>query len=223
MSDKNETIELLEAIGVCCELTSTQLSEASVRAMADDLSRYSHRQVMGALSRCRRELKARLTLADVLSRLDDGRPGPQEAWSIVAPTFDNEAVTIVWTEEMAEAFGICRQCDSAISGRMAFLEAYASLCQKAREAGKPVRWMPCLGHDKYGRDGPLLEAIALGRLDRALTEPMLIGETAHGDALRLSGANVAALTPPRNYNKPPELFKSLVDKMTGKSDGATGQ
>jgi hypothetical protein len=66
---------LSEAVAVTLELTGTTLSEVAARMMADDLARYPEQQVMGALTRCRRELKGRLTIADVISRLDDGRPG----------------------------------------------------------------------------------------------------------------------------------------------------
>ena len=75
--------KLNEAIAVTAELTGTVLSKVAAQVMAEDLARYPEAQVMGALTRCRRELKGRLTIADVISRLDDGRPGVEEAWAML--------------------------------------------------------------------------------------------------------------------------------------------
>ena len=66
---------LLQAIAVTAELTGTQLSEGAARVLAADVAPYPEKQVMGALVRCRKELRGRLTVADIIARLDDGRPG----------------------------------------------------------------------------------------------------------------------------------------------------
>jgi bacterioferritin-associated ferredoxin len=186
MDNKEQAKELLEAIAVCAALTQTQMPEAAARAMAEDLARYPHFHVLGALTRCRRELRGRMTLADVIERLDDGRPGPQEAWAIVAPTFANEGPTVVWTDEMAEAMGVAQKCGDVVAARMAFLESYRTLCQRSRDAGAPAHWTPSLGWDKNGRDGPLLDAVAAGKLPAAHIEQFLIGDTARADLLRLA-------------------------------------
>lgn len=183
---KAEATEIAQALTVCAEIIGTDLTVGAARVMVDDLSRYPHRQVMGALTRCRREVRNRLTLADVIERLDDGRPGPQEAWAIVAPTLHDEGPTIVWTDEMSSAFGVAHMCDDAVAARMAFLEAYRTNCQRARDDGLAVRWTPSLGHDKGGRDGPLLAAVAAGKLAAAHAGQFLIGDSAQADLLRLA-------------------------------------
>jgi hypothetical protein len=190
---KNDAMELAQALTVCAEIIGTDLTVAAARVMADDLARYPHQQVLGALTRCRREVRSRLTLADVIERLADGRPGPQEAWAIVAPTLHDEGPTIVWSDEMAKAFGVASQCEDAVAARMAFLESYRNLCQQARDAGALAHWAPCLGHDRHGRDGPLLAAVAAGRITAEHAEPCLIGESAQADLARLA-APVKALT-----------------------------
>jgi len=158
---------ILQAMAVTCELTGTQLSEGAARVMARDLAAYPEGQVLGALDRCRKELRGRLTLADILTRLDDGRPGPEEAWAIVSPSLQDERVTVVWTEEMALASGPAMAImGDPIAARMAFLESYRRLVQQARDEGKEVIWMPCMGWDVAGRVGPLHEAVRLGRLTR---------------------------------------------------------
>jgi len=156
---------VLQALAVTAELTSTQLSAGAARVLANDLAGYPEGQVLGALDRCRKELRGKLTLADILSRLDDGRPGPEEAWAIVSPALADERVTIVWTEEMALASAPARAiADDVVAARMAFLECYRRMVQQARDDKEPVKWCPSLGYDAAGRAGPLLDAVRRGRL-----------------------------------------------------------
>lgn len=176
--NNNDKKQLLEAIAVCAELTGTQLSEAAARVMADDLSRYPHAQVVGALGACRRELRGRLTISDIIARLDDGRPGVEEAWATVAPALGNESVTIVWTDEMAAAYGVaCNLDGDKVAARMAFREHYEAECKAARAKGVPVKWSACLGHDPAGREGPLLAAAKKG----LLTQQHVAGLLPHRD------------------------------------------
>lgn len=94
----------------------------------------------------------------------DGRPGPEEAWAAI-PT--DEGASVVWTDEMAEAFSVANpliQDGDKIAARMAFTERYRVLVREAREIGKPVRWTPSLGHDANEREGVLLEAVRRNRL-----------------------------------------------------------
>lgn len=167
------TKKLLEAIAVCAELTGTQLSDGAAKVFAADLARYPEQQVMGALSRCRRELKGRLTLADVISRLDDGRPGVEEAWGMVPR---DEQVTVVWTEEMALAMSAAHNLmddGDMIGARMAFKEKYTKLCQMSRDEGKPVVWSASIGYDAHGREGVLIEAYKKGRLSKPQVQVLL--------------------------------------------------
>lgn len=76
--------------------------------------------------------------ADVIAQInglvaDDGRPGAEEAWA-VAYRATNEAATVVWTDEMAEAFGLARPLLLAVqrggtrrSRASARMRVYASL------------------------------------------------------------------------------------------------
>lgn len=166
---------ILQALAVVCELTGTQLSEAAVRVMARDLGAYPEDQVLGALDRCRKELRPReLTLSAIITRLNDGRPGPEEAWATVAASLADERITIVWTEEMALASAPASAIiDDPVAARMAFLESYRRLVQLARDAGTPVKWTPCLGWDAAGREGPLIEAVKRGRLAAAHAAKLL--------------------------------------------------
>lgn len=155
---------LLKAIAVTAELTDTDLSEAAARVMAEDLAMYPEKQVLGALIRCRRELKGRLRISDVIERLDDGRPGPEEAWAMIPR---NEEGSVVWTREMAEAFGVVYtmiEDGDMVAARMAFIETYKSKCSEARNNSVPIKWEASLGHDKNGREHVLIDALEKGRL-----------------------------------------------------------
>lgn len=148
------SINLAKAVAVTAELTGTVLSEAAIQVLLADLARYPESQVMGALTRCRRELKGRMSPGDIISRLDDGRPGVEEAWAMVPK---GEAESVVWTEEMARAMSSIHDLlDSgdAVAARMAFKEVYQRLCQDARDKGIPVAWSLSLGWDMHSRSAP---------------------------------------------------------------------
>ena len=156
--------ELLKAIAVTAELTQTELSIDAARMMAIDLSQYDEQQVMKALEKCRKGLKSKLTVEAVISRIDDGRPGPEEAWAMIPKS---EFSSVVWTAEMAEAFGICYKLieeGDTVQARMAFIEAYKDRVSRARDEGVKVQWTPSLGHDPQSREHVLMEAVEKGRL-----------------------------------------------------------
>jgi hypothetical protein len=193
------SVELLQALAVTVELTGTELSEAAARIFAEDLARYPITQVLAALTRCRRELKGRLTIADVVSRLDDGRPGVEEAWAMLPR---DESVTAVWTEEMARAASIARELMSRdeVAARMAFKETYLRYCQEARDKGDQVTWNVSLGWDKGGRESVVAEAVRSGRI--SANRAMMILPEIDMDTLFLES--------PKECR---EQFKSLTEKM----------
>lgn len=158
------TEQLLQAIAVTAELTGTQLSKPAASVMAQDLAEYPEQQVMKSLTRCRRELRGRLTIAEVIARLEDGRPGPEEAWAMIPR---GEEATIVWTDEMRTAWAAAQPLiaeDDLIAGRMAFLESYRAALATARADHSPVKWTASLGFDVRGREQALRDAVELGRL-----------------------------------------------------------
>lgn len=111
------------------------------------------------------------TPADIIAQIDgriadDGRPGPEEAWAIAVAGVD-EAATIVWTAEIAEAWGMARVVMAAgdeVGARMTFREVYNRLLDEARQKGVPTSWTTSLGHDAKQRDRAIAHAQALGRL-----------------------------------------------------------
>lgn len=109
--------------------------------------------------------------ADVIEQIqaaaaDDGRPGPEEAWAIAARSAD-EAETVVWTQEIAEAFGVARVLQiegDGVGARMAFKETYGRLVESARARRVPVAWSASEGHDPERRQAAIVAAIEAGRL-----------------------------------------------------------
>jgi hypothetical protein len=200
------TRTLTEAIAVTAELTGTVMSEGAARVMANDLARFPEQQILQALTRCRRELKGRLTIADVLTRIDDGRPGPEEAWAMIP---QSEAQSVVWTDEMTEAFGAAYpliRAGEIIPARMAFLERYKTLVRDARDSGVPVRWIASLGHDADGREAVLLEAQKLGRLNAGYVAGLL-PHRAEPPAV------VAAQLPDLSAERKPFSLKEALERM----------
>lgn len=179
--------DLLQAIAVTAELTGTALSEGAAKVLSMDLSVYPEDQVLGALRRCRRELKGRLTIADVVGRLEDGRPGPEEAWAMLPR---GEGASVVWTEEMAQAYYAAAPLmneGDMIAGRVAFKEAYIAACTKSRDESKRVQWQANLGHDPQLRASVIGEAVRLGRLSIEQANVMLPAPFSDLDVPLLAG------------------------------------
>ncbi len=157
--------DLIKAIAVTAELMGTEWSEEAARAVAEELSQYRLEDVKIALTECRKSLKGRLTLADILDRIPSGHPGPEVAWASIAKAMGNEALTLVWTDQMREAYGVASQlADDTVQARLAFKEAYTELVKKARLAGVKPNWTVSLGHDPSGREAALSAAVAKGQI-----------------------------------------------------------
>jgi hypothetical protein len=120
------------------------------------------------------------TPADLIAQLqgtaeNDGRPGADEAWAGALGAADEDA-TIVWTDEMAQAWFAAKpvfELGDKVGARMAFRDAYERIVAEARKARQPVRWQTSLGHDKRQRAAAIREAVDMGRLpSSALQLPM---------------------------------------------------
>lgn len=110
------------------------------------------------------------TPADILGQIEgasaDERPGPEEAWAICRPGFDENA-TIVWTEEMRTAWRAAlplMEAGQEIAARMSFRECYEALVNAARRERRAVRWEASLGRTAELREPALAEAAERGRL-----------------------------------------------------------
>lgn len=153
------------------------------------------------------------TPADVIAQIDghaaaDGRPGAEEAWATALRASD-EAQTVVWTDEIAQAWGIAKPVfdgGDEVGARMAFKEAYLRLVDEARRARVAPAWSASLGHDPQLRDCALTAA-ARGGL---LPAPDRIALPAPEESMRrLAGA------------APPEVRERLLalrGRLTARAD-----
>lgn len=164
MIDDDKT-RILKELTVTLEVCGSELSDAALQAILGELDGYGVDPVIAALVRCRRELTGRLSLAAIIERIDDGRPGPEEAWAMLPK---DEAETTVITDDMRRAMGPALSLlaiGDHVAARVAFIECYRRGTLQARAEGLPVRWVATLGHDKASRSGVLAEAVRDGRLD----------------------------------------------------------
>lgn len=160
--------DIVKALAVTAELTGTELSATALRVMAADLERFPETSVLNAMTRCRRELSGRLTLAAIIERVaqSDGRPSADEAWAIALDARD-EALTVVWNNEISEAFATARTVLSLgdkTGARMAFKDAYERITRNAREIGESPKWNASLGWDVDHRRDVLSRAVETGLL-----------------------------------------------------------
>ncbi len=109
--------------------------------------------------------------ADIIKRqagaLNDGRPGPEEAWAMCP---QNEFETAWMTPEMATASAsasVLLARGDRIAARKAFIETYESEVARARVAGIAVVWFKSFGFDTDGRNSPVNEGLAQKYLEAA--------------------------------------------------------
>jgi hypothetical protein len=155
--------EILQALAVTAELTGTEFSPSAARMLAADLEGYDPQQILGALKRIRRD-GVRVNEGNIIARLEDGRPGAEEAWAMLPR---DESGSTAMTEEMAEAMGVALPLlaeNDQVAARMAFKETYARLLNRAREQKTPVRWFLSLGTDPASREAAAVDAARKGRL-----------------------------------------------------------
>lgn len=165
--------DLKNALMATAEVCGVQWSEAAAALAVAELSRFPEPAVIAALSRCRREVAGRLSLAHIIERIDDGRPGPDEAWAQIS-TLGEEGSAVLTQETLAAWKEVRDLIESDETGaRMAFRGAYLRMVTTSRTEGRPVQWVPSLGHNPAGRSVALIEAVSLGRLDAAHVQNMI--------------------------------------------------
>lgn len=172
--DKEPFVQMLKAI---FEVYGATLSTDAVSIWWGVLENYPLEIVSRTLTQHVKESRFAPKPADVLDviRSADGRPGPEEAWSLIPKS---EGASVVWTEEMAKAYGSVSDLinrDDLVAARLAFVEQYRTLVRAARDANKPAKWMPTFGHDWRGRELAVLNAAEKGRLTVAQIKQILPG------------------------------------------------
>lgn len=152
--------DVAQALLATLAVTGATLDELGIMAMASQLQDYPPDLVLQALQACQRECKHRLTLADVIERINsmDGHPSPDEAWAMVPKDEDTSAAV---TDQMMRAWHIASAAwldGDKYGARMAFLTAYKAELEAARRAGQPAEWWASLGFRRDGRAEAIREA-----------------------------------------------------------------
>lgn len=156
-----------QEIAVTWNIMNGELSDPAKQLLLRTFSEYEDGAILLALERVRSECRGRITPADVIQRIDDGRPGPEEAWSIAQAAFGNENATVVWTPEISEAFYNIREMSDKISARKAFLESYRRIVTTAKVEKRPIKWNVSLGGDSAQRVNAVRAAYNKGYLTAA--------------------------------------------------------
>ena len=207
----DQTAELAAALCATAETLGQVLSANAAELMAQDLADYAMDDLASALQACRRELTGKLTLAAILQRIQaaDGRPDPNEAWSIALAASD-EAESVVLTEEIRQAMsasapGMAQR--DKVGARMSFLSAYQRLVDAARRECRPVVWSLSMGHDPQRRVAALEEAGRLGRLPAPEVQKQ-IRQLDH-EPMTQDGAAIAGLVTGRAAMPSPKVRQKL--------------
>jgi hypothetical protein len=121
------------------------------------------------------------TPAHIIGQIDahtEQHPSDDEAWAIALDAAD-ENKTVVWTQQIAEAWGACRSVldiGDEVGARMAFKDVYGRLVREAKRAGEQIVWNVSEGFDKAHKETAL--AIAQDRGKVGGEELQQIGYTA---------------------------------------------
>lgn len=148
----NTLKDFLELLSGTSEACGYPLSDAAAKIMAADLQDQDFNALVKACARCRRELKHRLTLADILERLQatDGRLTADEAWARFPK---REEHTRLITDEMERAaedlyamINSENPTDQANASKT-FKERYTTIVANAREHSVKPIWRVSEGVD----------------------------------------------------------------------------
>lgn len=214
-----EKDSVVKALAVVCELTGTQFSAAAQAVILRQLGTYQPKQVIAALERCSVECRGRLSLADVVSRLDDGRPGAEEAWASF-PKEESDAGCV--TQEMSAAWGACHKLyedGDHVGARMAFKEAYAREVTKGRASSQSPVWRVSPGFDKASTEAAAIEGLRKRLLTTGAALQYIAPEN-HENALFLAGAGPKPKLLPAANTQNLQDVKKLVAAITDKLGGS---
>ncbi len=204
--------ELVMAVAATAELCGKAFSPTAAALFLQDLDGFDEQAVIAALTRCRKELDGRpFNVAAVIARIDDGRPGPEEAWAMLP---SDEIQSTSWTDEMAQAWGVALpliQDGDRIAARMAFKESYAKLVTAARDQKRPIKWSMSFGEDKNCRQTALSDAVRLKRIPLDSAIALLPPDAAEGLIRMLDIKTHPLLAPPTSKGR--EQLKALMTTM----------
>lgn len=228
MLSSDQLAALAGAVCATAETLGQTISPSAAKMIAEDLADYPAEDIRAALQACRRELTGKLTLAAILQRVQaaDGRPDPNEAWSLALAASD-EFDSVFLTDEIQLALGAARailEAGDKVGARMSFLSAYQRLVDTARRENRPVKWTLSPGFDQQRRLMAVEEAGRLGRIP-ALVVQEYRAQLTH-EPITQDGAAIAGLITGRAAMPSPEvraklkLVKEIVEESQATKEKA---
>lgn len=169
--NEQDLLWLVEQVVGTAELLGQPITPTAAAMLAEDLSSYPREVLARALSRVRTEHTGRLTPKVIIELIDEamGRPGANEAWAVAVTAMD-ERSTVVWTNEMAQAWSVAQPIAAdgdMVGARMAFIGAYERLVRTARNERRTPVVMVSEGWDGgAARTAAVEKAVKLGYLPR---------------------------------------------------------
>lgn len=166
--------KIAELIDATAEILGSQIKPQIIKIMCDDLADYEFNEIQAALTACRREVKGRLSLKDIIDRLPkkgDELPSADEMWGAIYDFCTDERKTFILPEMAFKALestngGIWEliQDGDKTGARMAFKAAYERLSQGFN--GK-VQYSVRLGTDTDERKTAIQAAYKQGLIDKS--------------------------------------------------------
>lgn len=214
---------LIKALCLTSEAIGSTISPTVAMMMADDLGDYPMDALGIALRACRREVKGRLTVADIIQRCqaEDGRPGKDEAWSIGLESSDEYGTAVMTWEiqqAMAAATPIMNEGDN-VGARMAFMSAYERLVRISRQDAKPVEWIVSLGIIPERRAEAIERAVQLKRIPQEHAARYLKGlylEAPSQTGQAIAGLITGKVVKPKEEDR--KKFMSLKDMVKQRAE-----
>lgn len=157
-------------------------------------------EFLGALTRCKAELRYPIVPADVLDRCPSLQvQTADEAWASIDGKTESD--TVVWTDLAAAAHAEVAQMTDSVAQRMSFKAAYTRLADAWKTAGRRPKVQVSLGTDPARRADAVRAAVKAGRLPNQEARRLLP---------EAAGLDTKALPPPREI--PQGLTLSEADR-----------
>lgn len=180
---KNQIIEML---AIQMEMKEQAASERVITYMVKQLEPYGFEPVMKALDKVGKESSYKINLAEIIKRIDDGRPSAQIAWAQCPKSEEDSALL---TEEQNKALCCVSHLlytNDPIAARMGFIEKYNELIEEARASAEPVKYVLAAGSYRQGRidavkigveEGKLLRSRACWMLQHTIDDEIMLLES----------------------------------------------
>lgn len=191
------------------------LSQGAMKMCIESLRHYPLDMLLLAINKHVQTAKYAPAPKDIIDLLEiaNKRLTADEAWAMRPK---DEFETVVWTDEMAEAYNIAYDLivdGDLIAARMAFKGAYERLCNEAMLTNRSVVWKVCKGYDKKRIEPALQQAVLAGRITQERANKYLPSPMDAGPIAGLISGKVTEL-PANNENLKArwgELSQALLD------------